>query len=104
MQLGLLRHMLGWRLETEHGWSLRLGVLGQGFKRQLDETTWLELEGTFTGAGLQANWRALFNTARLFRRVASEVAGRLGLAYPHDLDARVTDYLQRVQASSTPSA
>ena len=100
MKLDLLRRVLEWRIETEHDWSLKPGVLGKGFKKHLDGATWSELEGTFVGADIAQNWQALFGTTQLFRRVASEVAVRLGLAYPHDLDAQVTGYLQRVKASS----
>ncbi|MEO6332369.1 MAG: aminoglycoside 6-adenylyltransferase [Gemmatimonadaceae bacterium] len=44
--------------------------------------------------------RTLFNTIQLFHRVANEVAERLNLTYPQDLDVRMTDYLQQVKASS----
>ena len=99
MKLDLLRRMLEWRVETDHGWALRPGVFGKGLKEHLDEATWRELGETFVGAEIEANWRALFATARLFRRVAKEVAERLDLVYPDDLDARMMDYLRRVEAS-----
>lgn len=100
MNLSLLRRMLEWRIETDHDWALRPGVLGKGLKRQLDETTWAELEETFTGADIDENWQALFHTTRLFRRVATDVAERLNLVYPQELDARMTDYLRQVEALS----
>jgi len=33
----------------------------------------------------------------LYRQVAIEVADHLGYAYPHDLDQRVTAYVQQVK-------
>lgn len=101
MKLDLLRTVLEWRVEMDHGWALRPGVMGRGLKRHLDAATWAELESTFAGAEIEANWRALFATTRLFRRVAREVAAGLGLAYPHHLDEHMTDYLRRVEASGS---
>ncbi len=104
MKFDLLRRVLEWRIETEHDWSLKPGVMGKGLKKHLDEATWSELKGTFVGGDIAQNWQALFSTTQLFRRVAVEVAARLGLAYPHDLDARVTKYLQQVQTSQPTTA
>ena len=103
MKLDLLRRMLEWRIETDHGWALRPGAYGRGLKRHLDAETWRELEDTFAGAEIGDNWRALFATTHLFRRVALEVAGRLGFTYPHDLDARMTSHLREVEASGPHS-
>jgi aminoglycoside 6-adenylyltransferase len=49
------------------------------------------------GAGIKENWEALFRTIALFREVGIEVAERLGYAYPHDLDQRVTAYVQKMR-------
>lgn len=99
MKLDLLRQVLEWRVETDHEWALRPGVMGKGLKRHLDAATWAELEATYGGADVAASWRALFATARLFGRVAREVAARLGLDYPHRLEERMTQYLREVEAS-----
>jgi len=92
-----LRPMLEWRMERDHGWSEPAGNLGKGLKKRLPAEIWEELEGTYAGARSADNWEALLRTMALFRRVAREVAGDLGYAYPGDLDRRVTGYVRAVK-------
>lgn len=92
-----LRQMLEWRMECDHHWSVPVGALGKGLKQRLPPDIWSELEQTYAGAGIVANWEALFKTVALFRRVAIEVAEHLGYAYPYDLDRRVTAYVQHMR-------
>jgi aminoglycoside 6-adenylyltransferase len=92
-----LRRMLEWRLEIDHGWSVKVGAYGKGLKRYLDPAVWSDVEATYAGAGLAENWVALFRTIDLFRRVAVEVARHLGFGYPHQMDQRAVRYLRRVE-------
>jgi len=93
-----LRPMLEWRMGVEHNWSLPTGSLGKGLKKRLPPEIWSELEETYTGAGTQDHWEALFRTMNLFRRVAREVGESLGYEYPLELDQRVTDFVRKMQA------
>lgn len=79
MKLNLLRRLLEWRIELDHNWSWKPGVLGRGLKQQLDRRTWDEFASTFVGPSLEENWQALFQTTALLRRVALEVGGGAGL-------------------------
>ncbi len=92
-----LRPMLEWHLETDHQWSVKPGPYGRRLKQWLRSDLWAELESTYTGAGLEANWEALFSTIALFRKAAIEVGERLGHVYPHDIDRRAAAYLQKVK-------
>ena len=92
-----LRQMLEWRMEIDHDWAVSPGVLGQGLKRRLPPDLWSQLEHTYVGAGIEENWQALFRTMALFRRVAIEVADRLGYVYPLDVDEGVVAYVQQVR-------
>ena len=92
-----LRQMLEWRVECDHNWSAPVGALGKGLKKRLPPEIWLQLERTYVGAGIDENWEALFRTIDLYRQVAIDVADHLGYAYPHDLDRRVTAYVQQVK-------
>ena len=58
---------------------------------------WVELEGTYTGADVEANWEALFRTIGLFHKVASEVGNHLGYHYPEDLEWRAVAFLREVK-------
>ena len=94
MKLGVLRRFLEWRIEIAHGWSVKPGKIGRGLERLLDPGTAAELAATYVGSGIDENWEALFATARLFRRVATEVSDALGLVYPQELDRKATRYLK----------
>ena len=97
MKHNFLRLMLEWRMEIDHDWSVPTGALGKGLKKRLPPEIWSRLESTYVGAGIEENWNALFETMALFRHVAIQVADHLGYAYPHDLDQRVTTYVQNVK-------
>lgn len=96
IKLDLLRRMLEWSIEIDHGWQWPPGVHGRGFKRNLSPEIWAALEDTFAGASIAENWRALFATTALFRTTAAAVAQHLGYRHAHDLDARVTRYLEQI--------
>jgi aminoglycoside 6-adenylyltransferase len=66
-------------------------------KQQVRPEFWAELELTYTGAGLEENWEALFRTVALMRRVANEVGKHLGYTYPQELEQRVLNYLSIVK-------
>lgn len=92
-----LRPMLEWHVEINHHWSLKPGPYGRRLKQYVRPDFWAELECTYTGAGLEENWEALFGTIALMRRVATEVGEQLGYTYPQELERRVIDYLARVR-------
>lgn len=99
-----LRRMLEWRIELDHGWSVPMDSLGKGLKKRLPPEIWDELEGTYAGADVAANWEALFRTMALFRRVGTEVADGLGYTYPLELDERVTSYVRSIKELAGPDA
>ena len=92
-----LRPMLEWLAEIDHGWTLKTGPYGRGLKKHVRPDLWAELERTYTGAGLEENWEALFRTIELMRHVARDVANNLGFTYPAELDQRVVSYLLKVR-------
>lgn len=95
-----LLKMLEWRMEIDHGWTVRLGLFGRGLKKRLPPELWAALERLYVGAGRDENWQALFDAIALFRRVAGEVGAALGYAYPQALDDKVTCYLTGIQDMS----
>ena len=92
-----LRRMLEWRIEIDLNWSVKLGAHGKQLKKWLSSEQWAELENTYTGAGYEDNFDALFRTIFLFRKVAIEIGDSLGFVYPHDLDQRMMVYLTKVR-------
>jgi aminoglycoside 6-adenylyltransferase len=96
--LGALLPMLEWRIELDHGWSLRPGVRGRGIERLLPPERWAELATTYVGTDREESWEALFRLAVLFREVATEVGDALGYAYPSRADELVSVHLAAVRA------
>jgi aminoglycoside 6-adenylyltransferase len=103
MKLECLRQMLEWQMEIAQGWSVKPGVNGRGLKRHVEPATWAALERTYVGAGIAANWEALFQTIELFRSVATAVGDLLGYVYPADMDQRVVAYVQKLQGLNRPA-
>jgi aminoglycoside 6-adenylyltransferase len=97
MRFNYLLPMVEWRIQCDHGWSLKTGFLGRGLRRQVSTETWRDLESTFTGPGVEANWEALFAMVDLFGRIAAEVADLLGYRYPETLVDRVTEHARRMR-------
>jgi aminoglycoside 6-adenylyltransferase len=92
-----LRQMLEWKIGLDSNWSIPVGSLGKGLKKQLPSELWAQTEKCYAGAGAAENWEALFRTMELFRQVAMEVGKGLGYTYPLDLDKRVTAYVQKMR-------
>lgn len=97
MKQSHLRCMLEWRMEIDHGWAVKTGVLGRGLLRRLPSELGDALAATYTGPDLADNWAAFYRTIDLFQRVASEVGEQLGFAFPEDLHRRCLDYFHRVE-------
>ena len=89
--------MLGWRIEIDHDWALKLGPYGRGLKRWLPQDLWEQFEATYTDAEPSSNWSALFRSIDVMHRVAVEVGDHLGYRYPEQLEHRVLAYLRKVR-------
>jgi aminoglycoside 6-adenylyltransferase len=76
---------------------VRAGGAGRRLKHWLRPDLWTEVESTYAGADIKANWDAMFKTIDLFRKVAIEVAEKLGYAYSTDLDRRAVEYFEKVK-------
>lgn len=99
MKHNFLRPMLEWYTALAHNWTKPAGVLGCGFKATLPPAIWRQLEQTYTGADIEDNWNALFQTADLFYAVGTEIATYLGYRYPASQHQAVVNYARKVQAT-----
>ncbi len=97
IKLGVMRRLLEWRIEIDHNWSVKPGVLGRGLKRRLPGDIWSDLANTYGGPDIDDNWAALSRTIALFRRVAIEVGAALGYAYLERVDDQVSAFLDAVR-------
>ncbi len=104
MKVRDLRIMLEWLIEIDHDWTVKPGPWGRRLKSWLRPDLWAELEETYTGAGFEENWQALYRTIALFQKVALEVGECLGYRYPQELHDRAIEYLEWVKALPPYSA
>jgi aminoglycoside 6-adenylyltransferase len=94
MRSQLLLRMLEWRIELDHDWRWKPGVVGRGLKQALPPDLWSSFAHTYAGPSLTENWDALFTMIGLFRRAAIEVGKALNYTYLQALDDGVTAYLE----------
>ncbi len=88
--------MLTWRMEIDHAWDARVGVLGRGLHRQLPQELLDEVMQVTCACGWEGGWETLMRQVAFFSRLAREVGAALGYAYPDDLERRALGYYQRV--------
>ena len=96
--------MLQWQVEIRQQWTLKMIIYGRGLKKWLPADLWAELENTYTGGGIEANWDALFRSIELFRHLSIEVGEHLGYPYLTDLDQRTIAYIQKVKQTDRDAA
>ena len=95
-----LKTAIAWYIGMKNNWESNPGAYGRWFKKQLEPDVWSDIEATFAGADLEENWNAMFKTAEIFGRLASEVGAHLGYTYPIELDRNVMEYLSEIRKMS----
>jgi aminoglycoside 6-adenylyltransferase len=91
-----LRKMLNWYVGIKTQFSASPGKLGKYLERYLEPGLWQMLLGTYSDAGYENTWQALFTMSDLFRTLALHVAEHFGFDYPHEDDRRVSAHLRHV--------
>ncbi len=92
-----LQPLLEWYIGLHHNWSVNPGSYGRWFHKYLDQDLWQSYQRTFAGAEWESNWRALFATIDLARRLGHTLAHALGYAYPGETDRQVTAYIEWIR-------
>jgi len=90
-----LQPIIEWYISAQHNWSVSTNKHGRLFKQYLDSQTWTELSSTFSDANIENNWKAFFNTVGFFKKLAKDVAKKLGYSYPDEIDLKVTEYCRK---------
>jgi len=77
-----LRKMINWYVGVETQFAASPGKFGKYLERYLEPELWRMLLDTYSDAGYENTWQALFTTCDLFRRLALHVADHFGFDYP----------------------
>lgn len=92
-----LMKMLNWDIGVKTDFQVNPGKYGKYFERYLDPVMWDMLLKTYSEAGYDGTWNALFTMGDLFRVTATAVGEHFGFDYPHGDDDRVSVHLRHVR-------
>lgn len=95
---GQLRKMLDWHVGVTTEFLRGPGSHGKYLKQYLEPELWEMLEKTYSDAGYENTWDALFMTCDLFRMAANRVAEHFGFEYPRVDDEKVSAHLRHVRS------
>ena len=93
-----LMKMLDWYVGVKTGFSKNPGKFGKYLRQLLEPELWDRLLKTYSDAGIETTWEALFQMGDLFRKTAGPVAEHFGYEYPTGDDARVSAHLRHVRS------
>lgn len=89
--------MLTWYIGVKTGFAVNPGKFGKYYERYLEPELWQRLLQTYSDAGIDHTWQALFTACELFRAAALPVAAHFGFDYPSGEDQRVSAHIQHVK-------
>ena len=92
-----LTKMIDWYIGLKTQFSRNPGKYGKYVQQYLEPELWELLLKTYSDAGYENTWEALFATCALFRQMALELAGHYGFDYRQEDDERVSAHLQHVK-------
>ena len=90
----LLLSVLEWHARAGHDAAYAIGAEGRSLERWADARAVQGLRIAFAHYDEADVRRALWATMDLFRWLAVETAGALGLVYPQAADERITDWVR----------
>ena len=93
-----LMKMLTWHVAIKEQFLRNPGYRGKYLQQYLEPELWTMLEKTYSDAGYENTWDALYMICDLFRVVANRVADHFGFDYPQSDDEKVTTHLKRVRS------
>jgi len=92
-----LMKMITWYVGLRTQFSCNPGKYGKYLRQYLEPGLWEMLQKTYSDAGYENTWEALYTTCDLFRRLAIQVAEHFGFDYLHEDDERVSAHLRHVR-------
>lgn len=91
-----LVQMVDWYIECRHG-AVNAGKFGKYYDRYLEPEIYEQFLTTYVSADWENNWRCVYLTIDLFRKLAGEVADKHDYEYRMEEDANVTAFLKHVE-------
>ena len=91
-----LIRMIQWHEKGKHNWEYRTHRLGKEMKSWVDPETWRTLHRCFGHFDGGDSREAMFETFRLFGRVARETGEMLGCVYPEEIERSMVSFARRL--------
>ncbi len=92
--------MLTWYFGILTDFNTAPGKQGRFFPEVFSFEIWQMVHWSYSDDSSEDCWESLYTMGNLFRRVAKEVAGHFGYAYPQKEDDRVSGFIRSVQQLS----
>jgi aminoglycoside 6-adenylyltransferase len=92
-----LMKMVEWYIGMRTQFSRSPGKYGKYVQQYLEPEEWYLLCATYSDAGTESTWEALFSACALFRFMARQVADHFGFPYRQADDERVSAHLEHVR-------
>lgn len=93
-----LSKLMAWHIGQQHDWQVNPGKGGKWFRKFLGEELYGEFASMYCGADYSEMWESLLRAGVLIRRIGTELADKLGYAYPMQEDINTSDFIRRIQA------
>ncbi|MBN2044191.1 MAG: aminoglycoside 6-adenylyltransferase [Anaerolineales bacterium] len=94
---GELLKMLNWYFGAQTNFEQSPGKLGRFYEDKFDRDLWGMIKEVFSLPVSGNFWKTLYTMGELFRDTAQDVARHFGYRYPHQDDARVTEFVRLIQ-------
>jgi len=92
-----LHDMMSWYIGTKYGFELSTGKDGRFFKRYLSLELYEKYLATYSDAGRNAVWNAIYAMCDLFHTLALPVAAHFGFVYKQDEEDGIREYLKMIR-------
>jgi aminoglycoside 6-adenylyltransferase len=87
-----LIRMIQWHEKGKYNWDHRTHPEGKEMQSWIGQDTWQALHDCFGHFDAEDSWTVMFETMRLFGRVARETAGLLGYEYPEQIETNILSF------------
>jgi aminoglycoside 6-adenylyltransferase len=95
--------MIAWSIGVQHHFSVSFGKSGKNMQQYLSPTLYNRILSTWSDAGIENSWMALFRMTEIFSELARNVALALGYTYNSEEENNVLTYLHNVHEESGPA-
>ncbi len=92
-----LHKMLNWYIGMKTGFQKNPGKCGKYYEQYLDPELWQLLIRTYSDAGYESTWNALFTMCELFRILAIPVSNHFHFRYLEEDDRKVSAHLRHIR-------